>query len=47
MSFDRPLHDRLLSEVLASSVQAEDLTLINSVAQQQAKALLASSDSYF
>jgi len=47
MSFDRPLHDRLLTEVLASPVQAEDLTLINSVAQQQAKALLASGDGYF
>ncbi len=47
MSFDRPLHDRLLNEVLASSVQQADLTLINTVAQQQAKELLKSAASYF
>ncbi len=47
MSFDRALHDRLLNEVLASSVQQADLTLINTVAQQQAKELLKSADNYF
>lgn len=47
MSFDRPLHDRLLNEVLASAVQQPDLTLINTVAQRQARELLKSADSYF
>ncbi|PTQ89081.1 TRAP transporter TatT component family protein [Agitococcus lubricus] len=45
--FDRELHDRLLNEVLAADPHAKDLTLSNILAQQQAKALLASADDYF
>ncbi len=45
--FDRPLHDRLLQEVLASPADAEGLTLINTLAQQHAKVLLEGSDDYF
>ena len=45
--FDRELHDTLLNEVVnADPVQAE-LTLINTVAQQQAKILLKTADDYF
>jgi TRAP transporter T-component len=47
MVFDRPLHDRLLNEVLKSNVSSENFTLINSLAQQQAKQLLKSADNYF
>lgn len=47
MIFDRPLHDRLLNDVLKKTVQQENLTLINIVAQQQAKQLLKSADNYF
>jgi hypothetical protein len=47
MAFDRPLHDRLLNEVLASPVQQDDLTLMNTVAQQQARELLKSAATYF
>jgi hypothetical protein len=47
MVFDRPLHDRLLNEVLKSSITQENLTLINSLAQQQAKQLLKSAETYF
>lgn len=45
--FDRPLHDRLLKETLAADVHEPGLTLINTLAQKQARALLASADSYF
>jgi TRAP transporter T-component len=45
--FDQELHDRLLNEVLAASPEAPRLTLINVLAQQRAKALLASSKDYF
>ncbi len=45
--FDQELHDRLLKEVLASSVEYPDLTLMNVLAQRQAEALLASSNDYF
>jgi hypothetical protein len=45
--FDRELHDRLLREVLAAPVDAPDLTLINTLAQEQAKELLATSAEYF
>jgi hypothetical protein len=39
--FDRELHDKLLREVLAAPVEAPGLTLINTLAQAQAKELLA------
>ncbi len=45
--FDRDLHDRLLHEVLAADAHADDLTLSNIMAQQQAKELLQSADDYF
>jgi hypothetical protein len=45
--YDRELHDRLLSEVLGSPVQAEGLTLFNTLAQQEARQLLESADDYF
>ena len=45
--YDRELHDRLLNEVLSSEVKQPGLTLINSLAQEQARELLASADEYF
>ena len=45
--YNRELHDRLLNEVLASEVKQPGLTLINSLAQEQARELLASADDYF
>ena len=45
--FDRPLHDRLLHEVLAANANEPGLTLINTLAKQQAKKLLASANDYF
>lgn len=45
--FDRDLHDRLLNEVIAADPRAEGFTLINTLAQQQARELLATSKDYF
>lgn len=45
--FDQELHDRLLKEVLAANADAPRLTLINTLAQQRAKALLESGKDYF
>ena len=45
--FDRPLHDRLLNEVLAAETKRPRLTLTNTLAQEQARKLLASADAYF
>ena len=45
--FDRELHDSLLQAVLASDTEAQDLTLSNALAQQQAKELLEGSNDYF
>ena len=45
--FDRPLHDRLLNEVLAQDPHAPGLTLSNVLAREQAEALLAAADDYF
>lgn len=45
--FDRDLHDQLLGEVLSADVNAPDLTLTNTIAQQQAQELLESADEYF
>jgi len=47
MMFDRPLHDRLLHEVIAAKLEQPDLTLMNTLAKQQAEALLQSADAYF
>jgi len=45
--FDRPLHDRLLQQVLAAGVEQPGLTLSNTLAKEQAKKLLDSADAYF
>jgi hypothetical protein len=45
--FDRPLHDRLLKEVLAAEVEQPGLTLSNTLAQEQARKLLSDADNYF
>ena len=47
MVFDRELHDRLLTEVLSADPRAPGLTLMNTIAQEEARALLKSSDDYF
>jgi len=45
--FDRPLHDRLLNEVVAADPVAPTFTLSNTLAQEQASALLLAADDYF
>lgn len=45
--FEQELHDRLLTEVISANPKAEGLTLINHLAQRQAKILLAESAEYF
>jgi hypothetical protein len=45
--FDKDLHHRLLTEVLATDIHVEGLTLVNALAQQQAHALLADENDYF
>lgn len=45
--FEQELHDRLLNEVLNAETKATGLTLANSLAQEQAAELLASSAEYF
>jgi len=45
--FDRDLHDRLLNEVLQAESRAPGLTLMNTIAQEQARDLLDSADDYF
>lgn len=45
--FDRPLHDRLLNEVLQAQAAEPGLTLSNTLAQRDARELLKSADSYF
>ena len=45
--YDRELHDRLLRDVLAAETQVPGLTLMNAIAQEQARVLLDSSDDYF
>lgn len=47
ITYDRPLHDRLLLEVLAADAVAPGLTLRNVLAKRQAKELLGSAESYF
>lgn len=47
LMFDRPLHDRLLNEVLEAEVQAPQLRLMNAIAKRQARQLLSSADAYF
>jgi len=45
--FDRPLHDRLLNEVVQSDPKAPGFTLSNVLAQEEAHELLADADEYF
>ncbi len=45
--FDKELHDKLLDEAIAADPHAPGLTLINVIAQQQAKQLLESGKDYF
>ena len=45
--FDRELHDRLLQEVVSAPANVPGLTLMNTIAKQQAKELLDSADEYF
>jgi len=45
--FDKDLHDKLLNEALAADPHAPGLTLINVLAQQQARKLLESGKDYF
>lgn len=45
--FDQALHDRLLAEALSADPAAPGLTLINTLAREQALALQASSKDYF
>ncbi|MGH8041003.1 MAG: TRAP transporter TatT component family protein [Rudaea sp.] len=45
--FDKDLHDKLLNEVLAADPHAPGLTLINTLAKEKARALLASGKDYF
>ena len=47
LTFDRPLHDRLLEEVVKADPVEPGLTLSNVLAQAQARELLASSAQYF
>ncbi len=45
--FDRELHDSLLNEVMAADSASPGLTLMNTIAKEQARALLDSADDYF
>ena len=45
--FDRPLHDRLLREVLEADPRAPGLTLSNTLARQQAHRLLEGAEEFF
>jgi len=45
--FNQELHDQILNEVINANPKANGYTLINTLAQDQAKQLLASSKDYF
>ena len=45
--FDQALHDKLLNEVIAADPHAPGLTLVNVIAQELARKLLASGKDYF
>ncbi len=45
--FNQELHDQILNEVIAANPKASGYTLINTLAQDQAKQLLATSKDYF
>jgi len=45
--FNQELHDKLLNDVLAADPKAPGLTLVNTLAQDRARALLVSGKEYF
>ena len=45
--YERELHDRLLEEVLAANPEVPGSTLLNVLAQRQARVLLETADDYF
>jgi len=45
--FDSELHDRLCREVIEADPESPGLTLVNTLAQEKARALLADSEYYF
>lgn len=45
--FNKELHDRLLQEVIAADPVVPEMTLANTLAQREARELLADSDDYF
>ena len=45
--YERELHDRLLEEVLAADPEVPGSTLLNTLAQRQARVLLETADDYF
>jgi len=47
MVFNRPLHDRLLNRVISADPYKPGYTLVNTLAQIQAKELIKSADDYF
>lgn len=47
MVYDRDLHDRLLTEVLAADPYVPEMVLQNTLAQDRARAMMASADDYF
>jgi hypothetical protein len=47
ITFNRPLHDRLLNEVIDFDPHAPGYTLVNTWAQKQARELLNNADDYF
>jgi TRAP transporter T-component len=47
MVYDRDLHDRQLTEVLAADPYVPEMVLQNTLAQERARALMASADDYF
>ena len=47
MVFDRELHDNLLNEVLSATAASPGMTLINTLAQEQAQQLLNESEEFF
>ena len=45
--FDRELHDELLGQVIAANAKVPGMTLMNTLAQEQARQLLESANDYF
>jgi len=45
--FDKQLHDKLLNEVLLAPVSSPGMTLVNTLAREQAQQLLNESDDFF